>query len=283
MTKRITGLLLITLLSGSCLLAQEKAVRESTATENVMLLPDVFPVKGLDSIAHRVWIYLPPDYHIGSKRYPVIYMHDGQNLFDDKTSYVGEWGVDESLNQYFEKTGQGFIVVAIDNSGINRVHEYTPWKNERYGGGGGSHYVEFIVQDLKTWVDARYRTRRNAKNTALVGSSLGGLISYYGGLKFPGVFGRIGAFSTSFWFSDKVKTFTTDHGRQKRLRMALVTGELEGGEMVSGTRIMADLLLKTGFHPENLEMRIVPGGKHHETFWKSEFMGVVIWLFDLNE
>lgn len=259
--------------------AQENELKKSTATSNVHLLSDTFSVDGLDAISHRVWVYLPPDYDTTKKRYPVIYMHDGQNLFDNITSYLGEWGVDESLNAHFEKTGQGFIVVGVDNSGAKRINEYTPWKHEKHGGGDGQLYMEFLVKKLKPYIDKNFRTKRGYKHTSLIGSSLGGLISYYGGLKYPKVFGNIGALSTSFWFSNKVFEFSRKHGKQQQLNLYLLVGGKEGPDMVKGTQIIEKLLLETGFNNKRIYSKIVLDGAHNEIFWKQEFLAVVQWLY----
>src|SRR5690606_36165183 len=145
---------------------------------------------------------LPPDYETSAKYYPVLYMHDGQNLFDVRTSFSGEWKVDEHLDSLFLLGDPGCIVVGIDNGGTNRINEYSPWVNPQYGGGQGDQYIEFLIETLKPYIDQNYRTLPDAEHTGIMGSSMGGLISYYGGLTNQNVFGRIGAFSSSFWFSN---------------------------------------------------------------------------------
>ncbi len=256
--------------------------RTSTKAENVTILEQEFVFEGISETLHKIRIYLPPNYNETNKKYPVIYMHDGQNLFDDATSYIGEWGVDETLNTLFQNTGKGFIVVGIDNGGEARIAEYTPWSHEKYGGGKGELYIDFIVNTLKPMIDQNYRTKSVAKHTAIIGSSLGGLISYYGGLKYPEVFGKIGAISTSFWFSDKVNEFTTIHAKQSSTKLYLIVGGKEGEDMVAGQNISKQLLLKNGFKATNLSTKIAPEGTHSEGFWKSEFESVVTWLFNIN-
>lgn len=124
--------------------------------------------------------------------------------------------------------------------------------------------------------------KKNAKNTAMIGSSLGGLISFYGGLKYPDTFGKIGALSTSFWFSNKVEVFTKEYGNNKKVRLFLLVGGKEGEEMVLGTNTMKKLLLDTGFKNKNLKTIINPNGVHNEAFWKSEFLNVVNWLYNIK-
>jgi predicted alpha/beta superfamily hydrolase len=275
--------LIITVLNISMVFSQNTAEKKSTASSNVSLLKKEFIIPNLNVISHKVWIYLPPNYDKSSKNYPVIYMHDAQNLFDAATSYAGEWEVDETLNKLYEKIGKGFIVVGIENGGEERLNEYTPWKNEKYGGGKGAIYIDFIVNTLKPYIDDHYRTKKQQKHTGLIGSSLGGLISYYGGLEYPKTFGKIGALSTSFWFSEKVVDFTLEKGNLKNVKLFLLVGGKEGDDTDKDTQKMEKLLLKTGFKPKNLKTKINPAGKHNEAFWRSEFLEVVSWLYHLKQ
>jgi alpha-glucosidase len=261
---------------------QNTTEKISTASKNVSIIEQEFVIPNLNNIRHKIWVYLPPNYVETSKKYPVIYMHDGQNLFDNATSYIGEWEVDETLNNLYKKTGKGFIIVGIENGGEERINEYTPWKHEKYGGGKGAIYIDFIVQTLKPYIDATYRTKKQAKHTGLIGSSLGGLISYYGGLKYPTVFGKIGALSTSFWFSNEVENFTKQNAQTKQVKLFLLVGEKEGENMVLDTQKTEKLLLEYGFKSKNLTSKITPDGNHNETFWKSEFLEIVTWLFNIK-
>ena len=255
---------------------------KSTASENVSILKQKFIIENLNDISHKIWIYLPPNYKTSTKKFPVIYMHDAQNVFDNATSFVGEWNVDETLNELYKTTGKGFIVVAVENGGNERINEYTPWKHEKYGGGKGAIYIDFLKNTLKPYIDGNYRTKKQAKHTAIIGSSLGGLISYYGGLKYPKTFGKIGALSTSFWFSNKVADFTKLYGKNNTSKLYLLVGEKEGEDVVEDTQKIKNLLLKTGFKSKNIKSKIAPDGNHNETFWKNEFLNVITWLYNLK-
>ena len=255
--------------------------RKSTKAPNVSILKKEFIIADLNDISHKIWLYLPPDYETSKGNYPVIYMHDAQNLFDDATSFVGEWGIDETLNQLYKKTGKSFIVVGVENGGAKRIEEYTPWKHQKYGGGKGAIYVDFLANKLKPYIDANYRTKPEATQTAIIGSSLGGLISFYGGLKYPNVFGNIGALSTSFWFSDNVLDFAKENANQQNTKLYLLVGGKEGDSMVPDTENMANLLLNEGFKKELLKTKIVPEGRHTESFWKTEFLEVITFLYNL--
>ncbi|HET7234691.1 MAG TPA: alpha/beta hydrolase-fold protein [Longimicrobium sp.] len=176
--------------------------RKSTRRPTVTVLDTAFPIPQLHR-TRRVWVYLPPDYASSSKRYPVLYMHDGQNVFDDSTSGFGEWGVDETLDSLYAAGDPGIIVVAVDHGGAKRLDEYSPFINPRHGGGEGDAYVDFLARTLKPFIDRRYRTRPGRLSTGVAGSSMGGLISLYAALKYPDVFGRAGIFSPALWFSDR--------------------------------------------------------------------------------
>ena len=256
--------------------------KTSTKSANVSILQKTFVIDGLNDIAHKIWLYLPPDYTTSTEKYDVIYMHDGQNLFDNRTSFVGEWRIDETLNELYKNTGKSFIVVGIENGGEKRIEEYTPWTNEKYGGGKGTIYINFLVNELKPFIDKKYRTKPAAENTAIIGSSLGALISFYGGLKHPEVFGKIGALSPSFWFSNKVVKFAEENGNQKNTRLYLLAGDKEEAIMVTDTENMAERLLDIGFPSENIKTKIAPEGKHTESFWKAEFLEVITFLFNLE-
>jgi len=255
----------------------------STKAANVSILEREFVIEDLNDISHKVWLYLPPNYGTSHEKYPVIYMHDAQNLFDDATSFVGEWDVDGTLNEYYKKTGKGFIVVGVENGGEKRIEEYTPYKNEKYGGGKGDIYIDFLANELKPYIDKNYRTEPNAENTAIIGSSLGGLISFYGGLKYPEVFGKIGALSTSFWFSsDKITDFAKENGNQQNTKIYFLVGGKEGDSMVPDTENMGKLLVDLGFPEQQIKTKIVPEGKHTEAFWKAEFLEVIEFLYNIK-
>lgn len=262
---------------------EKPAERISTKAENVIILDKEFAVKNLDGeeISRKIWLYLPPDYQTSTEKYPVIYMHDGQNLFDDATSFVGEWKVDEILNELHQKTGKGFIVVGIENNGKERLNEYSPFKNEKYGGGNAEAYVTMIVDELKPFIDNNYRTKTDAEHTAIIGSSMGGLVSFYAGLEHPNVFGKVGALSTSFWFSEDIFSFAEERANQPNTKIYFLIGGQEGDTMVPDTQKMEKLLFDKGFPEENIKTKIVEEGKHTESFWSNEFLEVITFLYEI--
>jgi len=250
----------------------------STAAQNVIVMDNSFFMPQFNR-TRRIWLYLPPDYETSGKDYPVLYMHDGQNLFDLYTSFAGEWEVDETLNSLFDEGKEVPIVVGIDNGGAHRLAEYTPWPHPQYGGGDGDLYAQFIVETLKPHIDANYRTKPQRAFTGIMGSSLGGLISHYIAIKHQDVFGKAGIFSPSFWYSDSSYSFVTQTGSQFPMRYYMMGGTNESGGLVGQMQNMIQTLLAAGFDESELELKIVQGGQHNEYLWRTQFGEAYEWLF----
>lgn len=250
-----------------------------TTEDNVSVLSYDFYMPQLDRY-RRVWLYLPPDYDNSGKRYPVLYMHDGQNVFDATTSFAGEWEVDESLNELFGNGDDGVIVVAIDNGGANRINEYSPWVNPQYGGGQGDEYTEFIVETLKPYIDEHYRTLSDRNNTGIMGSSLGALISMYAAIEYQEVFGKAGIFSPAFWFAPQCYTQVTTTGKEQDMKFYLLAGQLEGnGSVVTDLNNMRTTLLNAGFLNNEIYYVTHSDGQHSEWYWAREFPDAYEWLY----
>ena len=250
-----------------------------TAADNVQIVTDDFYMPELNRY-RRLWIYLPPDYDISGKDYPVLYMQDGQNLFDAYYSFAGEWEVDETLNTLFEQGDYGVIVVGIDNGGAERINEYSPWVNTDYGGGNGDEYAEFLVNTLKPYIDSNYRTLPEREHTGVMGSSMGALISFYTGIEYQEVFGKVGVFSPSFWFSDDCYPHVESTGKQEDMRIYLLAGGSEGFSVVPDMLMMYNTLLNNSFAEEELYYLVQPDGTHSEWFWAREFGQAYQWLFN---
>lgn len=228
----------------------------------------------------RIWVWLPPDYYTDTTRhYPVLYMHDGQNLFDQTTSYAGEWQIDENMEKLAAEGQPIAIVIGIDNGGQTRMNEYSPWVHPKYGGGEGEEYLKFLVETLKPFVDGYFRTLPDREHTALMGSSMGALISYYGCLKYWQVFSKAGLFSPSFWFSEQTATFAQTIGHQAPMRLYFLCGTEESATMLSDMQNIYHQLLKHGFSEKELSLQPRTDGKHSEWFWAREFHDAYIWLF----
>lgn len=245
--------------------------QESTASQQV----STFVIDAPQLLTQKkIWIYLPKNYTVSKKKYPVIYMNDAQNIFDSKTSFAGEWQVDETLDSINAQV----IVVGIEHGNDKRIDELTPYKNEKYGGGSADSYLEFIVKTLKPAIDKKLRTKNKAKNTTIFGSSLGGLVSFYAILKYPKVFGKAGIFSPSFWFSKEIYNLTE---KQKMIRSKIffLCGDNESDDMVSDLNKMNALVSKKRSNRFNLTKKIiVKGGQHNEKLWREGFQKAYLWL-----
>ena len=219
-----------------------------------------------------VIVCLPPSYRESRRSYPVVYMHDGQNLFDPATSFAGDWGMRRIL-EAAARRGLEAIAVGVPNMGAERLDEYSPFRDEAAGGGGqGAAYASFVAGTLKRLVDRRFRTRRGRAHTAIAGSSMGGLISLYAFFRHPGVFGAAGVLSPSLWFAGGAIFSEVERARFVPARIYLDIGAQEGETHVANARRMRDLLLAKGYQPERdlrwLESR---AGRHDERSWGRRF------------
>jgi len=246
--------------------------QESTASKNVSTFTIEAPQL---KTTKKIWIYLPQNYSASAqKKYSVIYMNDAQNLFDKKTSYAGEWNVDEKLDSLKAQV----IVVGIEHGNDKRTEELTPFKNEKYGGGNADNYLDFIVKTLKPYIDKNYRTKTKAKNTIIMGSSLGGLVSYYAILKYPETFGKASVFSPSFWFSNDIYTLT-EQAPKIKTKIYFLCGDKESDDMVNDLKKMERLLDKNRCYCLHLnKTKIVKGGEHNEKLWRDNFVNAILWL-----
>lgn len=252
----------------------EKKPRVSTAGKNVHIIDTAFLIPQLNR-TRRIWIYLPPDYSTSKKRFPVLYMHDGQNVFDDLTSFAGEWQVDETLDS-ISKHKKQMIVVAVDHGGAKRINEYCPYDMEKYGKGEGDLYVDFLVKTLKPFIDKNYRTQKDKQNTFIAGSSMGGLISMYAILKYPKVFGGAGVFSPAFWVGPKIFDDIKTKGRQVNSKIYFYCGGQEGGTMVPDMEKAFEKMRAVS--RSKMISSVRPDGKHTESAWRNEFPLFYLWL-----
>lgn len=250
-----------------------------TASPNVRIMDTAFAMPQLNR-KRKIWIYLPKGYATVGKSYPVLYMHDGQNLFNEQTAANGEWGVDETLDSIQKITGKECIVVGIENGKDKRMSEYTPYNftyNKTTVQAEGKEYIEFIVQTLKPFIDSKYRTKKAPEFTGIAGSSLGGLISYYALIKYPTIFGSAGIFSPSFWlssqcFSDAETFITTTNPR-----FYFYGGGRESTTMVADIKKIAATLSGKNNNYQ-ITTSIDPLGEHNEKNWRREFPAFYKWL-----
>jgi predicted alpha/beta superfamily hydrolase len=267
------GLLVLT--PTSPLLAAERA---HTAQPNVhVLAPLHMPGLGRERI---VRVYLPPSYESSTQRYPVLYMHDGQNLFDDATSFIGEWGVDEMMNELARTKQLEAIVVGIDHGDEKRTTELNPWDNEKFGKGEGRDYLRFVVGVVKPYVDVHFRTLPDRAHTAMMGSSLGGLISHFAMYEYGDVFSRIGIFSPAYWIAPDVREFTHMHVLAPHTHVWFYAGSMEDSEMVANMDAIVAIVREQRDSAPALRVEVTPGAVHNEQAWRVEFPRAVEWLFE---
>ncbi len=249
-----------------------------TAIGNTTILDLDFKIPQLTR-NRRVWIHFPPDYVTSNSHYPVLYMQDGQNLFDAVYAPFGEWNIDGSMDSLFNVFSPTAIVVGIDHGGNDRLNEYSPWTNASYGGGEGELYSAFIVNTLKPFIDAHFRTLSGRDYTAIMGSSMGGLISYYAAMKYQNIFSKVGVFSPSFWFSDSVYNFTSTQGHQGNMKFYFMSGQQEDVDMVPDIQTVMSTMQSHGFLQSEMTLVTKADGQHSEWFWKREFPEAFKWLF----
>jgi predicted alpha/beta superfamily hydrolase len=253
----------------------------STANGNVQILSTNFSMPQLNR-NRKIWLYLPSDYNTATtKNYPVIYMHDAQNLFDQNTSFSGEWQVDETLAALQSQGNYGAIVVGIDNGGSERINEYSPWVNTQYGGGQGDEYIDFIKNTLKPYIDANFRTKTDAQNTALFGSSMGGLISLYGVATYPSTFGKAGIFSPSIWFArtEVMNYINSKNFASTPLRLYFLGGTTESTTLVSDMQAARNAFISKGVVAQEAKLLTHTDGAHSEWYWRREFGAAYTFLF----
>lgn len=222
----------------------------------------------------RVWILLPEGSEAPQKRYPVLYLHDAQNLFDRDRSYAGEWKVDETMSEL----NLPFIVIGIEHGNEKRIDELTPYKHQKYGGGKGPAYAEFIINTLKPKIDSLYPTLPQREHTFIGGSSLGGLISHYMLFTYPDTFSGGIIFSPSYWFSEEIYTLTESASREQLPAIYMATGGREPESMVPDHNRMETLLRAKGMDEHRLKAVIRKDAEHNEAFWSAEFPEAMHWL-----
>lgn len=221
----------------------------------------------------KIWLYLPENYKTSKKKYPVIYLHDGQNLFVSKASNSTQWNIDKKLDSLKAQV----IVVGIESSG-HQDEELSPYPTEKHPEASGEKYTEFLVKTLKPYIDSHYKTKTDAANTTIIGSAVSGVTAMYTVLKYPTVFGKAGIFSPSFWVSDKIYTLAASSPTLNS-KIYFLTGNNESEEMVIDLQKMKTTLLENNvISKSNLFVSIVPNGASNQKLWQDGFVGAYLWL-----
>lgn len=250
---------------------------DETEGVTVELLDHAFYMPQLDRL-RRIWLCLPEGYASSGISYPVIYMHDGQNLFDNATASGQEWGLDETLSAMHGQC----IIVGIENGNDNRATEYNYRDHEELGEGEGRKYIEFIVSVLKPVVDEKLRTLSDRQHTFIAGSSLGGLISFYGAMYFPETFGGAGIFSPSFWLvpdlTSEMKILAEKNSNYPQ-HFYFYGALQEDEKMIAFIEELTTMLAQ---YPQyKLLLDLHREGEHSEGYWGESFADFYRWI-ELN-
>lgn len=243
-------------------------------------------------------VYLPAGYRGGTRRYPVVYMHDGQNLSDPTIAFAGRtWDLETTLERLAAR-GLEMIAVGVHHAGEARLAEYSPFPDRRHGGGAGDAYLAFLANTLKPKIDRLFRTRTAREETAILGSSMGGLISAYAFFRYPAIFGRAGVMSPSVWFGQARLLDYIAGAKAPRGRIYLDVGMEEGDGTLKDARRLARLLVRKGYRKDRRAvarrgsaapparrvgtLRYVedPIGRHEEAAWAGRLEVALDYLLD---
>ena len=243
----------------------------------VLLISDEFEIPQLNK-TRKIWALLPHDYDNSSESYPVMYLQDAQNLFNESAEF-GNWEIDKKLAVMSEYKIGKIIIIAIEHADEDRIKEYNVGKTI-LGKGEGKKYIRFVRDTLKPFIDSNFRTKKEQEFTGIGGSSMGGLVSIFSGLQNPDVFGRLMIFSPSLWVVPEIK-ISSKKATVADTKIYLYGGGQESQTMVSDMKIFKQKLISSTFIKENtkINLSINPKGKHNETYWSDEFPKAIEWLF----
>lgn len=231
-------------------------------------------------VERTVRVYLPRGYtNCEGCRYPVIYFMDGQNVFDAATSYAGEWGADEVLDDLLQKHDLAVIAVAIDHGNEARMQELSVWENPEFAPAKGEAFLADLVDAVKPAIDARYRTRPAAASTTIVGSSMGGLMAHAALLRRPDVFGGAIIFSPSYWFSPAIAPETARTPLRPGQRVYVYAGGQESESMVPDAKAMFRRFEASGGGVLDKVFVEIPEGGHNEASWRAVLPAALCWRF----
>ncbi|WP_233579268.1 alpha/beta hydrolase [Flavobacterium sp. LS1R10] len=243
----------------------------------VQLISDEFEIPQLNK-TRKIWALLPHDYDKSSESYPVMYLQDAQNLFNESAEF-GNWEIDKKLAVMSEYKIGKIIIIAIEHAEEDRIKEYNVGKTV-LGKGQGKKYIRFVTDTLKPYVDRNFRTKKEREFTGIGGSSMGGLVSIFSGLRNPEVYGKLMIFSPSLWVVPELK-INTEKANSADTKIYLYAGGDESITMIEHIKSFKDSLISSEFVKEksNINLSINKQGKHSETYWSDEFPKAIEWLF----
>ncbi|MDG1276758.1 MAG: alpha/beta hydrolase-fold protein [Algoriphagus sp.] len=247
----------------------------------IHLISEEFEIPQLNK-TRKIWALLPYDYETSTESYPVLYLQDAQNLFNENADF-GNWQIDKKLAVMSDYGIGKVIVVAVEHAESERIQEYNVGRT-LLGAGNGKQYIRFLTDTLKPFVDKTFRTKPEREFTGIGGSSMGGLVSIFSGLIYPEVFGKLMVFSPSLWVIPKIKLGFMDFFEPLETRLYLYAGGDESDTMVSHVIKLRKRLLKRESLQGKMKVRmsINMEGKHNETYWSDEFPKAIEWLFFSN-
>lgn len=249
----------------------------------VEIISEEFYIPQLDRY-RKVWALLPYDYYISNKSYPVLYLQDAQNLFNEGSGY-GNWEIDKKLSILAEYGRGDVIIIAVEHGSEERIKEYIFDNDNIANGSEGKKYIRFITDTLKPFVDENFRTKKDRDNTGIGGSSLGALISIYSGFLYPEVYSKLLIFSPSLWIEPNNNFPMMNFRNPFKMKIYLYGGEQEGSKMVKRIHLFEEYLKrweKKNLFDFEFRTNINPEGTHSEFYWSQEFPRAIEWLYYNN-
>lgn len=228
----------------------------------------------------RIAALLPYDYDESDKQYPVLYLHDGQNMFTEGAPH-GSWEAGKALTSLAERGMKDIIIIAIDHGDGDRISEYLPYLTERFGQGQGELYLNFLMKTLMPHINETFRVLPGRANMGIGGSSMGGLISLYGGMVYREIFGKMMIFSPSLWISGKVFYQAQYFSPFKDTAIYLYAGEKESDTHLPNVKRLYSSLMERPDLPDQyrVKLSVNPAGTHSEYYWGQEFPAALEWLY----
>lgn len=228
----------------------------------------------------RIAALLPYNYYETDERYPVLYLQDGQNLFDNYAPF-GSWEVDKKLSLMQRRGTGNVIIVSIDHAKEDRIKEYNPVEHPSIGKGDGRKYVRFLAETLKPFIDKKFRTKPDRENTGIGGSSMGGLISIWAGFMYPEMYSKLMIFSPALWVSPNIHFHAIRFTQTDNSRVYIYAGGAESANMLNNVQRFKNELLNQELFDSDLDIKVSidPTGKHTERKWGQEFPKAVKWLY----
>ena len=245
----------------------------------IKVVEEAYEIPHLNA-TRKISALLPYNYYDTDKHYPVLYLQDGQNLFNPEAPY-GDWAIDKSMAKLSEEGMGDLIIIAVDHGEKERISEYLPYYHPRFGEGKGNFYIQFVIEKLIPYVNRTFRTLTDFENTGIGGSSMGGLISLHAGLQNPGVFGKLMIFSPSLWISNTIFKHTKSFKPLEESKIYLYAGGKESIEHLPNAQRLGGIIkekMVKGHHID-FHFSINDDGSHSEVYWREEFPKAVKWLY----